>query len=83
MDVDGIRARAVAASAGMWRRHGAGVWGEGSAMPLFAGRDGSSAVREQADADAEFVAHARADVFALLALFDAPARTTSRARASD
>ena len=69
-EVEQIRARAMAASPGPWRRHGADVWAEGSSTPLFTGRDESSAVREQADADAEFVAHAREDVLSLLAQFE-------------
>jgi hypothetical protein len=70
-EVEQIRARVMAASPGPWRRHGADVWAEGSSTPLFTGRDESSVVREQADADAEFVAHARADVLSLLSLFEA------------
>jgi hypothetical protein len=46
------------------------VWAEGSSTPLLTGRDESSAVRKQADADAEFVAHAREDVLTLLALLE-------------
>jgi hypothetical protein len=43
---------------------------EGSSSPLFTGRDGSPEVRRQADADADFVAHARQDIINLLALLD-------------
>ncbi len=66
--IEHIRARAAAASAGPWRRHGADVWVDGSPQPLLRGRDGSGESREQADADAEFVAHAREDIVSLLAL---------------
>ena len=67
LDLEAIRRRANAASPGPWSRHGADVHSsDGSSGPLFVGRDGTSAVREQADRDAEFVARARADVLALL-----------------
>jgi hypothetical protein len=69
-DLEQIRARAVAASDGPWQRHGSDVWTAGSPTALFTGRDGSAEVRQQADADAEFVAHARQDVVDLLALLD-------------
>ncbi|MHA3701798.1 hypothetical protein ACXR2U_06405 [Jatrophihabitans sp. YIM 134969] len=73
-DIDWIRARAVAATGGPWRRHGADVWVDDSSVPLFTGRDGDASAREQADRDAEFVAHARDDVLTLLAALadDAP-----------
>lgn len=76
-DVEQIRARVAAASDGPWQRHGSDVWTADSAKPLFTGRDGSAQAREQADADAEFVAHARHDVTALLALLDQGQRSTS------
>ncbi len=66
MDVTAIRARAQAATAGPWRRHGADVWADNDGGALFSGRDGSAEVRRQADRDAEFVAHAREDVLMLL-----------------
>ena len=69
-DLEQVRARVAAASEGPWQRHGSDVWVEGSSVPLFTGRDGSADVRRQADADAEFVAHARQDVVDLLALLD-------------
>jgi hypothetical protein len=69
-EVEQIRARVMAASAGPWERHGADVWAERSSTPLFTGRDESSAVREQADADAEFVAYAREDMLKLLTLLE-------------
>ena len=64
VDVTQIRRRLADASAGPWQRHGADVHGPDGL--LFTGRDGSAEVRGQADRDAEFVAHARADVAALL-----------------
>ena len=67
LDLDAIRRRAAAATPGPWTRHGADVHSsDGTSGPLFAGRDGTSTLREQADRDAEFVAWARADVVALL-----------------
>jgi hypothetical protein len=69
-DLEQVRARAAAASDGPWQRHGSDVWTAGSSTPLFTGRDGSAEARQQADADAEFVAHARQDVVDLLALVD-------------
>jgi hypothetical protein len=48
-----------------WQRHGADV--HGPAGRLFTGCDDSAESRAQADRDAEFVAHARADVAELLA----------------
>lgn len=70
-DIDAIRDRALAATSGSWRRHGADVWVEGSPVPLFVGRDAEATARQQADLDAEFVARARDDVLALLATLDA------------
>ena len=58
----------MAASQEAWQRHGSDVRVEGSSTPLFTGRDGSAEERRQADADAEFVAHAREDIVNLLAL---------------
>jgi hypothetical protein len=69
-DLEQVRARVAAASEGAWQRHGSDVWLAGSSAPLFTGRDGSADVRRQADADAEFVPHARQDVVDLLALLD-------------
>ena len=69
-DLEQVRARAHAATDGPWQRHGSDIWVEGSPDPLLRGRDGSAEVRRQADADAEFVAHAREDVLRLLGLLD-------------
>lgn len=69
-DLEQVRARVLATSEGRWQRHGSDVWLEDASTPLFVGRDGSAEVRRQADADAEFVAHAREDVLALLALLE-------------
>jgi hypothetical protein len=72
LDVAAIRARAQAATPGPWFRSGLGVRGGSRGHLLFAGRDGGPEVRSQAELDAEFVAHAREDVLALLdALEDA------------
>jgi hypothetical protein len=68
LDVTQIRRRLADASAGPWQRHGADVHGPGGL--LFTGRDGSAEVRAQADRDAEFLAHARSDVAALLEELD-------------
>lgn len=68
MDTDAIRRRMNEATPGPWVRHGSNV--RASDQPLFRGRDGSSEIREQADRDAEFVAHAREDIAALLAALD-------------
>ena len=62
-----IGRRLAASTPGPWSRHGCDVHAEGSGV-LFKGRDGSADVRSQADSDAEFVAHARADVALLLDL---------------
>lgn len=62
--LEAIRERLDAASTGPWQRHGADVHAIGGR--LFTGRDGASAVRAQADRDAEFVAHAREDIATLL-----------------
>jgi hypothetical protein len=70
-DIDAIKARLAAATPGPWARHGSNVWPENSTGPLFIGRDGTSEVRPQADADAEFVAHAKDDVAALVKLLEA------------
>lgn len=82
LDLDAIRARAEAASEGPWlaatdngRKNGIGVVGQlskrgtGQAIAVFAGSDS-----RQRNADAEFTAHAREDVPALLALIDAVGR---------
>ncbi len=39
---------------------------DGLDTPILVGRDGSSEIRRQSDADAEFVAHARTDLEELL-----------------
>jgi hypothetical protein len=64
IDIEAITARLSEATSGPWHRHGADV--HGGVGVLFTGNDGSSEVRQQADADAEFVAHAPADIAALL-----------------
>lgn len=80
MDLAAIRRRVEETSAGPWSRHGADVRSPGLEAPLFQGRDGTPEIRRQADADAEFVAHAREDVLALLqALEDAAARADAEA----
>jgi hypothetical protein len=68
-DIEAIRRRVQAATPGPWQRHGCDVWV--ADRPLLLGRDGDADTRRQADRDAEFVAHARADVIALLAALDA------------
>jgi uncharacterized protein (TIGR00725 family) len=70
VDIESVRARVLAATDGVWQRHGTDVWLERSVEPAFRGRDGSSEIRRQADRDAEFVAHARSDILALLDLLD-------------
>jgi hypothetical protein len=67
LDVGPIEARLAAATGGTWTRHGANVHQENVGTPLFVGRDGSAEARRQADADAEFVAHAHSDIAELLA----------------
>jgi hypothetical protein len=44
------------------------VYAPGDHVPLVRGRDGSAVVRAQADADAEFIAHAPSDIAALINL---------------
>lgn len=68
MNTDAIRRRMDEATPGPWVRHGSDV--HAMDQPLFRGRDGSAQVREQADRDAEFVAHAREDMAALLEALD-------------
>jgi hypothetical protein len=80
-DVDMIRRRALAASAGSWQRHGSDIRINGEDAVLFTGRDGTSELRRQADLDAEFVAHARDDVLTLLAILDAGVRDPMPRRA--
>ena len=65
-DIDAIRRRLEATTPGQWGRHGADVHVAGQSEPLLRGRDGSAELRAQADADADFVAHAPADIAALL-----------------
>lgn len=78
LDLEAIRARAAAASEGPWlaitdngRKNGIGIVGQqsqrgtGRAIAVFA--DSNSAQR---NADAEFTAHARDDVPALLAVIE-------------
>lgn len=69
-ELEAVRARVAAATPGPWQRHGSDVRAEGVGDLLFRGRDGSAEVRRQADADAEFVAHAREDVLRLLSLLE-------------
>ena len=78
IDIEAIRARAVAASEGPWvaitdngRKNGIGIVGQeskrgtGEAIAVFAGADST-----QRNADARFAAHAREDVPALLDVLD-------------
>jgi hypothetical protein len=64
LDLETIRARVAAASPGPWARHGPDV--HSPAGLILHGADGASSVRQQADRDAEFVAHARTDLAALI-----------------
>ena len=68
MDLEPIRRRLSQASGGPWVRHGCDVYA-GDAL-IFQGRDGSPEIRQQADRDSEFVAHAREDLAALLSVID-------------
>src|SRR4051794_26294879 len=73
VDLEAVRRRLDSATGGPWERHGCDVYAGGDR--LLRGRDGSSAERQQADRDAEFVAHARDDITELLrALEDASRR---------
>jgi hypothetical protein len=69
LDLDAIRRRVHAATPGPWQRHGCDVWAADGR--LLRGRDVDALSRNQADHDAEFVAHARHDVLALLLALDA------------
>jgi|GEM_PF-2309081 len=64
IDLNAIAARLAETTGAPWQRHGADV--HSAAGILFRGKDGSAAIRQQADADADFVAHAPADVADLL-----------------
>lgn len=66
MDREAMATRLAKASPGPWYRHGPDVYAAGFDAPILVGRDGSSETRSQSDADAEFVAHARADLDELL-----------------
>ncbi len=67
MDYEAISARLAKASLAPWHRHGADVYAtDDLGTPILVGRDGSSEIRRQSDADAEFVAHARTDLEELL-----------------
>jgi hypothetical protein len=67
VDVDPILARLTAITPGTWRRHGGDIYAVGDqTTPLLRGRVRTAKVRAQTDADAEFVAHAPADIAALL-----------------
>jgi hypothetical protein len=68
--IEQIRRRLAAATPGPWSRHGADVHADVVGQ-LLTGRDGSSAIRAQADRDAEFVAHAHSDIALLLHLVTA------------
>jgi hypothetical protein len=57
----------TAITPGTWRRHGGDIYSGGElTTPLLRGRVRTAEVRAQTDADAEFVAHAAADIAALL-----------------
>ena len=66
VDVDPIHARLAAITPGTWRRVGGDIFAGDQTTPLLRGRDGTAEVRAQSYADAEFVAHAAADIAALL-----------------
>jgi hypothetical protein len=70
MDTAAIEERLRHVSPGPWRRHGCDVWADADpTLPLFVTpreRDSSAEGRAQADRDADFVAHAREDIRALL-----------------
>jgi hypothetical protein len=65
MDLDAIETRISQASQRPWRRHGADVE-DARGNRILVGRDGDSVVREQADRDAELVAHAPSDLAELV-----------------
>ncbi len=48
------------------------MYAPGHQVPLVRGRDGSAVVRGQADADAEFIAHAPSDIAALIDFVQQP-----------
>ena len=81
MNPDAIRRRLNEATPGPWLRHGSDVYA--ADQPLLRGRDGSSEIRQQADRDAEFVAHAREDIAALLDAIDRSAAGAGPAAADD
>jgi hypothetical protein len=69
LDTSAIEQRLRHVTPGPWRRHGCDVWSDGDPVtPLFTAgaRDTSAERRQQADRDAEFVAHAVDDVRRLL-----------------
>ena len=71
MDYEAIATRLAKASPAPWHRHGADVYAtNGLDTPILVGRDGSSEIRRQSDADAEFVAHARTNLDGLLGAHD-------------
>jgi hypothetical protein len=71
MDYEAIVARLAKACPAPWQRHGADVYAADDLdTPILVGRDGSSEIRRQSDADAEFVAHARTDLQELLGAHD-------------
>ena len=70
MDYEAIAARLAQASPAPWHRHGPDVFADGIDIPILVGRDGSSEIRRQSDADAEFVAHARTDIEELVGAYD-------------
>jgi hypothetical protein len=81
MDLEAIRRRLDGASPGPWARHGCDVHAAGSV--ILRGLDAGSQAREQADRDAEFVAHARQDVAALLEALEAGAAPPPPPEASE
>ena len=67
MDYEAITARLAKASPAPWRRHGADVYATNDLDgPILVSRTGVPEIRQQSDADADFVAHARTDLGELL-----------------
>ena len=70
VDISAIEERLRQVTPGPWRRHGCDVWADdNAATPLLMtppGRDSSGEARQQADRNAEFIAHSVEDVRALI-----------------